>query len=159
MRGKCPRSSPTPVTHDLARPGDAWLTLLASYTGARQAELANLTKADIKQDPGGWHISILDDPENGKSLKTETSRRDVPLHPELIRLGFVKFVGASEDDLFDRNAAAFSKRWMRWLRDEAEITDRRLTFHSLRHTFKRACRDAGVLEEVHDALTGHSGVG
>ncbi len=30
-------------------------------------------------------------------------------------------------------------------------------FHSFRHTFKRACRDAQISEEVHDALTGHKG--
>lgn len=26
----------------------------------------------------------------------------------------------------------------------------------MRHTFKDACRRAGIAEEVHDALTGHS---
>ena len=29
-------------------------------------------------------------------------------------------------------------------------------FHSFRHNFKDALRTAGVSEEVHDALTGHS---
>jgi integrase len=33
------------------------------------------------------------------------------------------------------------------------------TFHSFRHTFKRACREAGLSEEIHHALTGHSGGG
>lgn len=33
------------------------------------------------------------------------------------------------------------------------------TFHSFRHTFKRACREAGLSEEVHNALTGHAGGG
>ena len=32
-------------------------------------------------------------------------------------------------------------------------------FHSFRHTFKRMCRDAGIGEELYDALTGHSGGG
>ena len=32
-------------------------------------------------------------------------------------------------------------------------------FHSFRHTFKRMCRDAKIGEELHDALTGHSGGG
>ena len=30
-------------------------------------------------------------------------------------------------------------------------------FHSFRHTFKRMARDAGLSEEMHDALTGHTG--
>jgi hypothetical protein len=29
----------------------------------------------------------------------------------------------------------------------------------LRHTFKRTCREAGISEEIHHALTGHSGGG
>ena len=33
------------------------------------------------------------------------------------------------------------------------------TFHSFRHTFKRGCREAGISEEIHHALTGHSGGG
>ena len=35
------------------------------------------------------------------------------------------------------------------------ITDTRKTFHSLRHTFKDLCRDAGIPKEIHDRLTGH----
>ncbi len=33
------------------------------------------------------------------------------------------------------------------------------TFHSFRHTFKRACRDAEISKEIHDELTGHAGSG
>jgi len=29
-------------------------------------------------------------------------------------------------------------------------------FHSFRHSFKDACRDSGLYEEMHDALTGHA---
>ncbi len=32
-------------------------------------------------------------------------------------------------------------------------------FHSFRHTFKRLGRNAGLTEEIHDALTGHVGSG
>lgn len=32
-------------------------------------------------------------------------------------------------------------------------------FHSFRHTFKAACRRAGIHEETHDLLTGHRGTG
>jgi hypothetical protein len=34
------------------------------------------------------------------------------------------------------------------------VSDPLKTFHSLRHSFKDACRRAGIAEEVHDALTG-----
>ena len=42
-----------------------------------------------------------------------------------------------------------------WLR-EIGITDPRKVFHSWRHTFKTMCRGR-IEEEIHDALTGHSG--
>jgi len=47
----------------------------------------------------------------------------------------------------------------RLLRKKAGITDRRKVFHSFRHSFKRMARDAGIPEEMHDALTGHAGGG
>jgi integrase len=54
-----------------------------------------------------------------------------------------------------KRTAVFSGEFGKRLR-KLGLTDRRLTFHSLRHTFKTACREAGITEEIHDALTGHS---
>jgi hypothetical protein len=53
-----------------------------------------------------------------------------------------------------QRAAAWSKWFGRHLRLTVGIAK---VFHSLRHTFKRMCRDAGLPEEMHDALTGHAG--
>lgn len=49
----------------------------------------------------------------------------------------------------------WSKRFRHYARSVG-LTDPRKTFHSLRHTFKGACRRAGLNEEIHDALTGHT---
>lgn len=56
------------------------------YTGCRLEELGQLTLSDIKTEGeiGYLDINTLDD---GKPLKTKGSRRKIPLHPELIRLG------------------------------------------------------------------------
>ena len=54
--------------------------------------------------------------------------------------------------------AAWTKWFGRYLGPHA-VDQRSKTFHSFRHTFKRACREAGLSEEVHHALTGHSVVG
>jgi integrase len=54
------------------------------------------------------------------------------------------------------------KAWTKWFRHylAAHMVDHPAkTFHSFRHTFKRACREAGLSEEIHHALTGHSGGG
>ena len=50
----------------------------------------------------------------------------------------------------------WSKWWGRYLRNTVGIKDRRKVFHSFRHTFKDACREARIPQEAHDALTGHS---
>ena len=54
-----------------------------------------------------------------------------------------------------------TQKWSEWfggyLRGPAGIQDTRVGFDSFRHAFKVACSAAHVLEEVHDALTGHAG--
>jgi integrase len=110
----------------------------------------------VIQEGERWHFRITDDPETGRRIKTESSRRSVPIHEDLISAGFIDFVRSRNGPLFDVTGAAFSKRWMRWLRVTVGINDGRWTFHSLRHSFKRLCRDSGIPEEIHDQLTGHS---
>ncbi len=59
-------------------------------------------------------------------------------------------------DQFGKWTGNFSKWWGRWARGLG-IKDHRKVFHSFRHTFKAACRRAGIQEETHDLLTGHQG--
>ena len=90
----------SPVFAAGARPkggrGEAafWLPLLALHTGARLSELAALTAADvvIEQPSGIAIITITEDVDQGRTLKTLASRRVVPIHTELIRFGFLNFV-------------------------------------------------------------------
>lgn len=148
-----------------------WLPLLALYTGARLDELGQLRKSDVRCEEGIWFIDINTFDE-GKSLKTQSSKRKVPLHPTILDAGIIKYVNSltSKDDkglLFPelkpdskgKLTGNWSKWWGRYARKDLDITDSRKVFHSFRHTFKRVCRDAGINEEVHDALTGHSGGG
>lgn len=72
-----------------------WLPLIMLHSGARPNEICQLHVADVKRTPAGvWYLDMIetDDGEDSKSLKTETSRRRVPLHPELARMGFLAFV-------------------------------------------------------------------
>ena len=148
-----------------------WIPILALYTGARLDELGQLLVTDIKQDDDDiwfFDFNLLDE---GKSLKTISSKRHTPIHSEVIDLGFLDYVSDlkninSVGQLFSElkpNAqgkltSSYSKWYSRYVRGLG-LTDKRKVFHSFRHTFKRTCRDAGIHEEVHDALTGHSGGG
>jgi integrase len=95
----------SPIYTAHARPaggaGEAsyWLPLLALYTGARLEELAQLAPGDVRETPytdasGArrtcWTISITDIGE-GQEVKTASSRRRVPVHPDLIALGFIQY--------------------------------------------------------------------
>ena len=154
-----------------------WLPLIALFTGARQSELAQLRIEDLKQDSesGLWFFDI--GTEGGRSIKTASSRRTVPVHPHLVSVGLLRYRqslivdqrgGAAcggdlwpdiKSDAEGRRAGPWSKWFNRYLRVNAKVLDAGKVFHSFRHTFKRMCRDAGLAEEMHDALTGHSGGG
>src|SRR5690606_30520749 len=69
-----------------------WGTMLGLFTGARLNEICQLEIADVQQEAGIWFIHITDEGDNKKSVKASASRRKVPLHSELLRLGFLDFV-------------------------------------------------------------------
>lgn len=151
-----------------------WLPAMALMSGARQGELAQLRIEDLKRDPetGVWYLDIST--QGGRTIKTASSRRKVPLHPSLERIGLLRYrqhlldQGRPEasslwpelqSDGQGRLAGPWSKWFARWLAKAAGIDEPGKVFHSFRHTMKRMARDAGLSEEMHDALTGHSGGG
>ncbi|MDN7994751.1 site-specific integrase [Burkholderia orbicola] len=142
-----------------------WIPLLGLYTGARVEELCQLAPDDVYEEAGHWCVQFVYNAERGQRVKNLGSIRRIPIHADLIRLGFVKYMqsrkGTSRlfDLAVDRHGKA-SSSWVKWfgtyLRNVCGVTNPRMTFHSFRHTFKDACRAAGIRREVSDALTGHS---
>lgn len=145
-----------------------WLPLIGAYTGARLEELAQLRPHDLFHDrEHGWFISILD-LDGEQHLKTESSRRRVPVHPALVKAGLIEYRNhlqkTRQQWLFPdltphvngTRSGNWSKWWGRYARGRIGLADKRQVFHSLRHSFKTACRAAQIPEDVHDALTGHS---
>ncbi len=150
-----------------------WLPLLALFTGARQGELAPLTADDMQNDErtGIPYIVIKEDRERGARLKTKSSRRIVPVHPELVRLGFLDLVTKRRKDdpkapifpLLKKGARdGFADNWSKWFGRYLTgigISDNGPVFHSFRHNFKDALRAKGESEDINDVLTGHAGGG
>ena len=145
-----------------------WMPLLGLYTGARRGELAALTVADILKVDGEFAFTFVSDRETGKTLKTRSSARTVPVHPQLMKFGLLQYVDNVRRDaggkawLFPQvapNVPGGLKAWTKWFNRHLRtigVTDRRKVFHSFRHIFKDAMRAAGVPEDLNDALTGHS---
>lgn len=148
-----------------SKPTNFWLPLLAAFTGARLEELGQLTGDDIREQDGIDYISINAD--GGKKVKTLSSIRDVPIHPELVKCGFLDYVAACRKsetrrlfpdlrpDQYGIVTTYYSSQWTMFRR-EIGIDNPRKVFHSFRHSFKEACREADIGEEIHDSLTGHS---
>ena len=42
-------------------------------------------------------MTVIEDEDAGRSVKTENSVRAFPIHPELVRIGFLEFVESSPD--------------------------------------------------------------
>ncbi|WP_271410044.1 site-specific integrase [Pseudomonas sp. Q1-7] len=83
---------------ELVFPYQFWLPLLALFTGGRLNELCQLESSDISQEAetGIWFVRIVS--EGSKSLKNQYSRRFIPLHNELIRIGFLEFVQQAKSE-------------------------------------------------------------
>lgn len=143
-----------------------WLPLLALFTGARLEELGRLTRGDVLQEDDVNYLFIRAG-SGGRKLKGKSSRRKVPIHSELERLGFLEYVasqrpGAGGETLWpaltsrqSEVTAGFSKWWGRYIRLHG-IHDKRKVFHSFRHLVKRQLRNAGVDKPLVDAIQGHA---
>jgi integrase len=157
------------VNGTFKRSSDYWVPLLALFTGARQAELCQLKAADIYQDLETqlWVIDFNDNDD--KQLKTEASRKIVPLHRRLKKSGFLNYVQERRScgvlDLFDevrdtqtREFSAFSKRFNRLRKDLGILRGerKRKDFHSFRHGVSRFLSGNGCQDYIINAITGHN---
>jgi integrase len=153
-------------------PAAFWLPLMALFTGARQAELAGLTVENVQTDEQTSTplLYITTQASRGKRLKTTSSQRVIAVHPQLAKLGFLRYV----DDVRRRQGAAawlfpliapdkgrsgvgaWSKWFGRYLRKQVGITDTAKVFHSFRHSANDALRRGRVDEELRRALVGHA---
>lgn len=147
-----------------------WMPLLMYYTGARREELAQLKVQDVLITSGPPRLSILamDDDEDGtRSVKTLGSRRLIPLHPDLIKRGFLTYFSGQPDragQLFPGlkpsptgyYGSNFGKRWADYLKTVVGLDGSVSPSHGFRHTFKTLSRSVGIPEDVHDAITGHA---
>ena len=68
-----------------------WIFLLGIFSGMRTNEMCQLRLSDLKRVDKIWFMFVEDSEET--RVKTESSIRKVPLHPQLIDMGFIDYVG------------------------------------------------------------------
>ncbi|WP_394755244.1 DUF6538 domain-containing protein [Rhodoferax sp.] len=137
-----------------------WGPLIALFTGARAEELASLDISQIFHVKGVYIIHILDG-------KTVNAKRRVPIHEQLLALGFLDYVncvkGAGYSKLFPHlqdGKNGYKKNMCRQFGEyldlpEVNIVDPLKVFHSFRHTVVTALTNAGVNDGLKRALVGH----
>lgn len=148
-----------------------WVPLIMLYSGARPAEIAQLAVTDVREERGNWIMDITettdDDDADMKSVKTDGSRRVVPIHQELVKLGFLDYLAettkAGHARLFPlaaRNSrgqmiADFSREFGRYLGKIGLKKGRGISLYSFRHGAFDALRRAGYLDEQFNFIFGH----
>lgn len=159
----------------IAKPGNVkirdhrfWVPLIMLFSGARPAEIAQLAVSDVREEHGHWIMHITTEGDGDKSVKTDGSMRVVPIHAELIRLGFLDYHAgmkqAGQSRLFplaERNSrgqmiADFSREFGRYLIRIGMKTGRGLSLYSFRHGAADALRRAGYLDENFGFILGHT---
>ncbi|MEP2988014.1 MAG: site-specific integrase [Parasphingorhabdus sp.] len=149
-----------------------WLPLLAYYTGARLGEIVQLHHKDVSIDHQIPHIHVTEDgsgplgSETYKHVKSNAAERLIPIHPDLIELGFLKFLKSRRrrkairvfpEVSFgkDGQASTVFSKWFGRYRKKIGITDPLVVFHSFRHSAEDAFRNATQPQYVIDAIIGH----
>ena len=143
------------------------LAMLAT-TGCRLEEIASVRWRDIhEREVDGVTVHWLD--TQNMVVKNAPSRRNVPLHPEIVRMlperGF-SWNKSDKDRLFGYPVSGADKKvsnkasrrlisYIHAVRDDPN--DRRLTLHSFRHTFTTICRNAvpTIDWELRERMLGH----
>ncbi|MCV0429901.1 MAG: site-specific integrase [Roseibium sp.] len=146
--------------------GYYWLPLIGLFSGMRLNEILQLECRDVAEfDDVLCFDNNLSAPD--KSLKNKASKRKVPVHSELIKLGFLSFVDQQRglgcrrifEDLKVGNDEYYSSPFSKWFGrflSSAGAKSEKTSYHSFRHNFRDACRAADVPDSVANALIGHT---
>ncbi len=155
--------------------GKFWVPIIAHYTGLRLSEIIQLQLEDIITVDGIPCFNVTEEgggaPGSGehKHVKSHAGVRLVPLHPDLVTLGFIRFVHSrrkrakGKGRVFPEIAygadgmpsTVFSKWFARFL-TKVGIDEPEYVFHSFRHNAQDALKDAKVPVYLIDKVFGHA---
>jgi integrase len=143
-----------------AEPARFWLPVILAYTGARRDEIADLALSDIGEEDGIHYFDLKPDAARGRRLKNKASKRRVPIHSHLIRLGFLKYIDVRRSKgqklVFGEGHGDPVSKWFARLLKKLKIEGK--TLHGLRSTVNTKLHEGGCDPETRRALLGHSGV-
>ena len=130
--------------------------------------------SDIIKVEDVWCISIAENIDvpihdiNYKSLKNKSSCRLIPIHNQLIELGFLNFVNKIKNtdsvrlfnDITRKKKGKYGGIVGGWFNHNKKsyfnINNPKQSFHSFRHTFIDTLKQAGIHEELVAVVVGHA---
>jgi integrase len=155
-----------------------WIPLIALFAGARLEEIGQLLCSDIQMEEGIHFFDLMDlsdededeynkdERHHVKKLKTSDARRRVPIHPQLVELGFLDYVAVmcsqGRRSLFPNlkeYRGRMTHNWSKWWARHTDLfvtTSPSKVFHSLRHKFIDRMRNQMLNRDVLKAIVGHS---
>ena len=156
----------TEIIHDAL----FFILLLVWYTGARREEICKLKLDDIFDSDAHGIAYLFIRPTDTGRIKCKSSKRKIPLHEELLRLGFLKYAAAlratGETLLFPemypsggtkrKVGDVFYKVWWIYIRPLVPNLIPGQAMHAARHTVSDALKQAGIDLEARNDVLGHS---
>jgi integrase len=128
-----------------------WILILrlAIYSGARLGEICQLARDNLIEHKSGGYCIQIDDAD-GRSIKNEASERLMPVHGALLPDLLAHAATIKSGFLFPsvathRRAASLSTAFSALLKEHCGVIvtkARRVSFHSIRHTFADTCKDS-----------------
>ena len=142
-----------------------WIFLLGIFSGMRTNEMCQLRLIDIKKVSNIWFMFVENSEET--KVKTESAVRKVPVHPQLIQLGFVDYVSklkrSKKERLFwelkeerDGYASKVSRHFNERFLPAVGVWEKYTkVLYCTRHTFINKLYSEKVDENVIRSLIGH----
>ncbi|WP_312016234.1 DUF6538 domain-containing protein [Bradyrhizobium vignae] len=146
-----------------------FVPILIYYSGARREELCGAMVDDIIFDREGCIPYIHIGANEQRRIKNAQSKRNIPLHPELIRLGFLDYVRKIRalgykllfPDLYSPSTRSpLGNRFYKLFKPiltAAKITEEGLGAHAVRHLFGAQLKKKLLSKEDRADLLGHGG--
>lgn len=141
-----------------------WIPLLGLYSGARIGELCQLRVVDVETTKDGTYFQVTEEADHAR-VKTEAGVRRIPVHSELVRLGFLDYVesvrAARSVSLWPsmrfrkEKPGAYFSDWVNAFHKSETKDESAPVFHELRHTVRTALHAASVDRETIGLLLGH----
>lgn len=158
------------VPEKFIHPAYYWAPLIGLYSGMRLEEICQLHCDDIVQEGSVWCFDLNINPSKSgivdKALKNKNAARRVPVHDELIRLGFMNHVQSmrkkgherifpelNKTDKTPKYGKQVGKSFSRLIK--AYGIKGKKSFHSLRHSVSGYFKVRNMHNDVYRQVFGH----